>query len=176
MKRPIPIAIAFFSSSGIARMTRSRMPSRTSSVTSAPSRTTMPIASGKPSPSPATSVNATTAFRPRPGAIAKARFVTSPMRMVMTPATRHVEASTPSNGRPLPSSPSTPAKLRIAGFTKMMYDMTTNVVAPATVSRQSVVPFSVKRKYPSSLERRRVPANEVILTPPSPPNRLTGRE
>ena len=36
--------------------------------------------------------------------------------------------------------PSIPAKLRICGLTKMMYDMTMNVVTPAMVSRPSVVP------------------------------------
>ena len=45
MKRPMPIAIAFFSSSGTALMTDSRIPVSTRTVTSAPSRTTMPIAS-----------------------------------------------------------------------------------------------------------------------------------
>ena len=39
-----------------------------------------------------------------------------------------------------------PAKLRIWGFTKMMYDMTMKVVTPAIVSRASVVPFAAKRK------------------------------
>jgi hypothetical protein len=70
MKRPIPIAIAFFNSSGIAFMIASRRPRTTSTKTARPSSTTIPIASGKPSPSFATSVNATTAFSPRPGAIA----------------------------------------------------------------------------------------------------------
>jgi hypothetical protein len=70
MKRPIPIAIAFFSSSGIARITFSRMPASTRTVTSAPSMTMIPIASGNPSPTCATSVKATIALIPRPGAIA----------------------------------------------------------------------------------------------------------
>ena len=70
MKRPIPIAIAFFSSIGIAFMIASRRPTSTRIVTARPSTTTRPIASGKLSPACATSVNATTAFRPRPGAIA----------------------------------------------------------------------------------------------------------
>jgi hypothetical protein len=146
MKRPMPIAIAFLSSRGMASMTFSRIPMSTSAVTSAPSRTTMPIASGKPSPSPATSVKATTAFNPRPGAIAYARFVTSPIAIDIPPATTHVDARTPSNGRPMSSRPLMPAKLKIAGLTKMMYDMTMKVVTPAIVSRANVVPFSLKRK------------------------------
>jgi hypothetical protein len=68
------------------------------------------------------------------------------MRIVITPATRHVEASTPSNGRPCPSSPLTPTNPRMLGFTKMMYDMTMNVVTPAIVSRANVVPFSANLK------------------------------
>jgi hypothetical protein len=75
MNSPIPIAIAFLSSSGIARMTASRSPMITRIVTASPSTTTSPIASGNPSPSFATSVKATSAFSPSPGAIAYARFV-----------------------------------------------------------------------------------------------------
>ncbi len=75
MKRPMPIAIAFFNSSGIARMIFSRSPLTTSSVTAMPSTTIRPIAAGKDSPSVATSWNATIALIPRPGAIAYARFV-----------------------------------------------------------------------------------------------------
>ena len=44
-----------------------------------------------------------------------------------------------------------PAKLRICGFTKMMYDMTMKVVMPAIVSRASVVPFS--REAEAALEQ-----------------------
>ena len=43
-------------------------------------------------------------------------------------------------------SPSMPEKLRICGFTKMMYDMTMKVVTPAIVSRASVVPFAANLK------------------------------
>ena len=46
MKKPIPIAIAFFRSSGIASMIFSRMPVSTRSVTAMPSTTTRPIAAG----------------------------------------------------------------------------------------------------------------------------------
>jgi hypothetical protein len=61
--------------------------------------------------------------------------------IVITPATRHVAASTWLKGSPISDKPSIPAKLRICGLTKMMYDMTMNVVTPAIVSRPSVVPF-----------------------------------
>src|SRR5919106_3072900 len=72
--------------------------------------------------------------------------------MVITPATRQVPARTPSNGRPWSWSPSIPAKLRIWGFTKMMYDMTMNVVTPAIVSPASVVPFAANWKRRSRTE------------------------
>jgi hypothetical protein len=71
----------------------------------------------------------------------------------MTPATRHVDVRTPSNGRPASSRPGIPAKPRIAGFTKMMYDMTMNVVTPAIVSVPSVVRFSRNRNCRSRRER-----------------------
>ncbi len=46
MKSPMPTTIAFFSSSGIARMIDSRSPRRTKSVIARPSMTMSPIASG----------------------------------------------------------------------------------------------------------------------------------
>ena len=70
MKRPIPIAIAFFRSSGIASMIFSRVPVSTRIVTAMPSTTIRPMAAGNDSPSFATRLNATTALRPSPGAIA----------------------------------------------------------------------------------------------------------
>ena len=75
MKSPMPIAIAFFRSSGIASMIFSRIPVSTRIVTAMPSTTIRPIAAGNDSPSPATRLNATTAFRPSPGASAYARLV-----------------------------------------------------------------------------------------------------
>src|SRR5680860_209437 len=66
------------------------------------------------------------------------------MMMVITPATRQVEVSAAANGRPLPSRP------RILGFTKMMYDMTMNVVSPARVSRLSDVFHCLNLKKRSS--------------------------
>jgi hypothetical protein len=62
------------------------------------------------------------------------------MMIVITPATRHVDVTAPGRGNPSPPRP------RIAGFKKMMYDMTMKVVAPAIVSRPSVVPFSANLK------------------------------
>ena len=44
--------------------------------------------------------------------------------------------------------PSIPAKLRICGLTKMMYDMTMKVVTPAIVSRPSVVPLVGEAEAP----------------------------
>ena len=67
------------------------------------------------------------------------------MTIVITPATRQVTASTWSNGSPSGARSGIPAKLRICGFTKMMYDITMKVVTPAIVSRASVVPCSAKR-------------------------------
>ena len=59
--------------------------------------------------------------------------------IVITPATRHVEVRTASNGRPSSARSGVPAKPRIAGFTKMMYDMTTKVVAPERISGGAAV-------------------------------------
>jgi hypothetical protein len=66
----MPIAIAFFSSIGIARMICSRRPVRTSAVTTTPSSTIRPIADGNESSCWPTSGNATIALMPWPGASA----------------------------------------------------------------------------------------------------------
>ena len=79
--------------------------------------------------------------------------------IVITPATRHVDVTAPARGSPSPPRP------RIAGFKKMMYDITMKVVRPAIVSRASVVPFSANLKWPSSAERRKVAASSVIPCP-----------
>ena len=114
MKKPMPITIAFFSSSGMALKIASRKPVSTRMRMATPSSTMRPMALSKLRPWPATRLNATTALSPMPGAMAKARLVTRPMRMVMTPATRQVDVSAAANGSPLPSRP------RMLGFTKMM--------------------------------------------------------
>jgi len=59
---------------------------------------------------------------------------------VMTPATRHVAACTAGNGGPWPCSEGIPANDRMAGFTKMMYAITMNVVRPPRISPPSVAP------------------------------------
>src|SRR5450756_1686795 len=60
------------------------------------------------------------------------------MRMVKTPATRHVDVRAAANGRPLPPRP------RMLGF------MTMNVVSPARVSRLSDVFHCLNLKKRSS--------------------------
>lgn len=62
----------------------------------------------------------------------------------MTAATRHVLVNTCPNVIVGPNFGVAP--VRMIGLTKMMYDMTTNVVAPAAVSRASVVPRAAKPK------------------------------
>ena len=69
-KSPMPAPMARLSDIGIASSTASRNPVSTSRVRIAPSATTTPIASGALSPSRPTSVNATTALSPIPGATA----------------------------------------------------------------------------------------------------------
>ena len=70
MKKPMPMTIAFLSSSGMALKIASRKPVSTRMVMTMPSMTMMPMASGSSGPRPATSWKATTALRPMPGAMA----------------------------------------------------------------------------------------------------------
>ena len=62
----------------------------------------------------------------------------------MTPATRHVLVRTAENASVGPNLGVAP--VRMIGLRKMMYDITTNVVAPAIVSRANVVPRAAKAK------------------------------
>jgi hypothetical protein len=83
----------------------------------------------------------------------------------MAPATRQVLVSTAANGSADPCTGLTPA--RIDGLTKMMYDITTNVVAPAIVSRANVVPRAAKPKDRSrSPSPRNVAASVLIVAVP----------
>src|ERR671933_1136648 len=76
----------------------------------------------------------------------------------MTPATRHVEVSTASNGSPFAP---VPRRERTVGFRKMMYDITMNVVAPAAVSVAKVVPSRRKAKRRSRRRMRRRSLSEM---------------
>ena len=59
-----------------------------------PSMTTRPMASAQVMPGSLAMPNATNALSPRPVASASGKFATTPMRMVMTPATSAVAAAT----------------------------------------------------------------------------------
>ncbi len=93
--------------------------------------------------------------------------------IVITPATRQVDVRAASNGSPSGSRSGMPRNPRIDGFTKMMYDITMNVVTPAAASRPSVVRFSSNLKYRSSAEPP--PAVVLCAIPSLPPSRRTAR-
>ena len=70
MKKPMPMAIAFLSGSGMALKMAVRAPVRTRIVMTMPSITMMPMAPFMVRPPAATRLKATTALMPRPGAMA----------------------------------------------------------------------------------------------------------
>lgn len=84
MNRPIPMEMPLRRPSGTAFMTRSRSPVATSSITTNPARTTMPIASGHDMRG--ASCSATTVFTPRPAARAIGTLPMTPMRSVVKAA------------------------------------------------------------------------------------------
>ena len=94
MKKPIPTTIATLSDSGTALNTAVRKPVSTRMVISTPAHTTRPMMAGQVSPGVEAMVVASSAFTPRPAAMAKGCLATTPMRMVMTPATSAVIAAT----------------------------------------------------------------------------------
>jgi hypothetical protein len=118
MNRPIPTPIACFSASGMAFITASRNPVRTRTRMIRPSVTMTPIASGQVRPFPATSWKATTAFRPRPAAMANGYRAISPIASVLTAAARAVEVRTSGKARLSPSRSGTAP--RTEGFTNRM--------------------------------------------------------
>lgn len=93
MNRPMPTLMAVFSHVGTALNTACRNPVSTRTVMMMPSRTTMPIASCQAIFGSTAMEKATTALMPRPVARASGKLAHTPMRMVMTPATRAVVAA-----------------------------------------------------------------------------------
>ncbi len=109
MNRPMPTAMAFLRAMGTASNTDWRTPVSTRTVIASPSRTTMPMAAGHDI-CPA-SWKATTPFSPRPAATASGYRPMTPIRIVMTAATRAVELATWPMSRRRPSMSAAPARM-----------------------------------------------------------------
>ncbi len=123
MNSPMPTEMAIFSCPGTAWKTASRKPVSTRTRITRPSRTMRPIASAQVICEAIE--NATNAFSPRPVASASGKFATTPIRIVITPATSAVPAAIMAR---LPGGDASPrnfpsaswAKPRISGFSTMM--------------------------------------------------------
>ena len=113
----MPTPIARFSASGTAFMIASRRPTSTRMVTAMPSRRITPIAPDGDRPR-AVSEKATIPLMPRPAARASGKLPTTPMAMVMMPATRAVPADRATAVNAASASPNPP--VRMIGFRKMM--------------------------------------------------------
>jgi hypothetical protein len=87
----MPTPMAIFNWAGTARNSASRSPVSTKIAMSTPSITTRPIASAQVIVGAIS--YATSAFTPRPAASASGKRATTPIRIVMTPATRAVAAA-----------------------------------------------------------------------------------
>ena len=92
MKRPIPIEMPTRSERGTALNTAVRNPVSTKAAISRPSTTIRPIACGQVIFG--AMVNASRAFSPRPAAIPIGNRPITPIKIVITPATRAVAAAT----------------------------------------------------------------------------------
>nr|BFE77101.1 hypothetical protein GCM10020092_104020 [Actinoplanes digitatis] len=112
----MPTPIAVFSCVGTDRKTAARSPVSTRTPMMTPSMTTRPIASAQVI-SGAISY-ATSAFTPSPAASASGNRATTPIRIVITPATSAVPAASAAMGS-LPPTASTPAP-RISGLSTTM--------------------------------------------------------
>ena len=78
------------------------------------------------------------AFSPMYGAIANGRLAYRPITSVPTTAVITVATIEGPSGMP--------AAFRMAGLTAIMYDIVTNVVTPASISRRNVVPAASSPK------------------------------
>ncbi len=116
MKRPMPIAMPLRRPIGTALITRSRRPVATSSITTKPASTTMPIASGQLMRG--ASWSATTVLTPRPAASAIGTLPMTPISSVENAAVSAVAvtSSLPSSWCPYMSF----ALPRMIGFSTMM--------------------------------------------------------
>lgn len=94
MNSPMPTEIAVLRGVGTARKTAVRNPVSTRTVMMIPSSTMSPIASAHVICGSFATPKATKALSPRPVARASGKLATSPMRMVITPATSAVAAAT----------------------------------------------------------------------------------
>ena len=122
MNRPMPTLIAVFSWVGTARNTALRKPVSTSTRISRPSSTTSPMASCHDIPDAIE--KATNALSPRPVASASGKFATTPIRIVITPATSAVAAAISGRSGALPPPRNFPSasstKPRMSGLSTMM--------------------------------------------------------
>ncbi len=100
MNSPMPTPMAVLSCSGTAVNTAVRNPVSTSTVMSRPSITTSPIAAGQDMV--LAMPKATNALRPSPAASANGYRPTTPIRIVITPATSAVTAATVGTPRVAP--------------------------------------------------------------------------
>jgi hypothetical protein len=105
MNRPMPTLMAVFSSIGIALKIAVRRPTRTRTAITMPSSTTSPMASAQLICDATEKV--TKALRPSPVATANGYLPTTPIRIVMTAATRAVTAATCGMPRTRPSASGT---------------------------------------------------------------------
>ena len=145
----MPTPIAVLSCVGTDRNTAVRSPVSTRMPISTPSMTTRPIASAQVICGAIS--YATSAFTPRPAASAIGNRATTPIRMVIRPATSAVAAASAgmASERPSPSFPLP----RISGFNTTMYAIVKNVAKPPRSSRLSVDPRAEIRKKRSKAFR-----------------------
>ena len=133
---PMPTPIAVLSCVGTERNTAVRRPVSTRIAMSTPSITTSPIASAQVICGAIS--NATSAFTPSPAASAIGNRPTTPIRIVIRPATSAVAAAN-AGIESFWSSPST-APPRISGFSTTMYAIVKKVARPPRTSRLIVEP------------------------------------
>src|SRR5690606_3890474 len=91
-----------------------------------------------------TTEKARKALRPSPAAKANGRRVTTPKRIVMTPAVRAVTAPSAAKSRVLPATSGCPD--RMIGLRMTMYAIVTKVTRPPRTSVPRVEPRSLMRK------------------------------
>ena len=161
MNRPMPIEMPTRRDRGTALKTAVRKPVSTRAAISRPSSTIRPIAWGQVILG--ATVKASSALRPRPAAMPIGNRPMTPIKIVITPATRAVAAATmviawstlaPSTAPAASRWGSPPTRLprlsgavpMINGFNAMMYAIVKKVTRPPRISRPMVEPRAVISK------------------------------
>ena len=139
INNPIPAPTAILIDSGIQSAILSRIPPNDKMKKKHPDKNTIPKAVSQVTPLSMTKVKVKKAFNPIPGANPNGAFAQTPEINVPNAVAKQVTV--------IRAPLSIPVKLKIEGFTNIMYAIAKKVVSPPMTSFLTFVPLSLSLKY-----------------------------